>query len=248
MSKVAYVISPVKTTSHCVTTADSASLALSVAVLEQLKQGAEKYTEFRRRYPFEATVERRTARIPENAPVKRIDRANEKFRSESWEVPYKPGDVVEYSWDGTFLAPILFLSTIGDSVFWKHHCFIARGIESYRGTRAVRLEFSPVAGLRGPDWAGAAIIDSATSYLLRLEFHLVNLDARKGLSRLDGYQTFTSPSPFVIMPDSVIAIWWTRQRSNVDPRPEQPDFAQSIHVSGLKYRRAKPPEYPTLKQ
>ena len=42
MSRVAYVISPVKATSHCVTTDDTASLALSVAVLDQLKQGAEK--------------------------------------------------------------------------------------------------------------------------------------------------------------------------------------------------------------
>ena len=247
MSKVAYVISPVKTTSNCVTTDDSASLALSVAVLEQLKQGAEKYAEFRRLYPFEAAVERRTARVPDNGLVKRIVRANEKFRSESWEVRYKPGDVVEYSRGGSFLAPILFLSTIGDSIFWKHHCFIARGIESYRGTRAVRLEFSPVAGLRGPDWAGAAIIDSATSYLLRLEFHLVNLDVRRGLSRLEGYQTFTSPSPFVVMPDSVGAIWWTRQRTDVDPQPERPDFAQTLHISGLKYRRARPPEYPTVR-
>jgi hypothetical protein len=43
LSKVAYVITPVKATSHCVTTDDSASLALSVSVLDQLKQGAEKY-------------------------------------------------------------------------------------------------------------------------------------------------------------------------------------------------------------
>jgi hypothetical protein len=68
------------------------------------------------------------------------------------------------------------------------------------------------------------------------------------LSRLEGYQTFTSPSPFVIMPDSVGAIWWTRQRTNVDPQPERPDFAQSLHIGPLKYRKAKPPEYSGLKQ
>lgn len=249
LSKVAYVISPVRATSHCVTTDDSASLALSVSVLDQLKQGAEKYNEFRRLYPFEATVERRTARIPERGPVKRIVRANEKFRSETWETAYRPGNIVEYSRsDGSFNAPILFLSTLGDSVFWENHCFIARGVESYRGARVVRLEFSPIPNLRGPDWRGAALLDSATSYLLRVEFHLVNLDPHKGLSRLEGYQTFGSPSPFVIIPDSVAAIWWTRERSNDDSNPERPDVAQSLHIDSLKYRKAKPPQYPTGKR
>jgi len=247
LSKVAYVISPVRATGHCVTKADSASLALSVSVLDQLKQGAEKYNEFRRLYPFEASVERRTARIPESGPVKRIVRANEKFRSDTWEQVYRPGNIVEYS-EGTFNAPILFLSTLGDSVFWENHCFIARGVESYRGARAVRLEFSPITTLRGPDWGGAALLDSATSYLLRVEFHLVNLNPRKGLSRLEGYQTFGSPSPFVIIPDSVAAIWWTRERSNDDKNPERPDVAQSLHIDSLKYRKAKPPQYPTGKQ
>ena len=61
MTRVAYVISPVKATSHCSSSAaaDSGALDLSVSALDQLKQGAEKYDQFRRHYPFEATVERR---------------------------------------------------------------------------------------------------------------------------------------------------------------------------------------------
>ena len=243
LSKVAYVISPVKATGHCVTTDDSASLALSVSVLDRLKQGAEKYNEFRRLYPFEASVERRTARVPENGPVTHILRENEKFQSETSEPPYRPGDIIEYSRYGSFNAPLLYLSTLGDSVFWDNHCFIARGVESYRGARAVRLEFSPITDLQGPDWTGAALLDSATSNLLRVEFQMVNLDAQKGLRRLEGYQTFRSPSPFVIMPDSVAAIWWTRGTSNDDRDFGRPDFAQSLHFDSLKYRKAKPPEF-----
>ena len=247
MSKVAYVISPVKATGHCVTTDDSASLELSVSVLDQLKQGAEKYNEFRLLYPFEANVERRTARIPETGSVTHILQENEKFQSETWELPYRPGDIVEYSRYSSFNAPVLSLSTLGDSVFWDNHCFIARGIESYRGIRAVRLEFSPITDLQGPDWMGAALLDSATSNLLRVEFHLVNLDAAKGLRRLDGYQTFSSPSPFVIIPDSIAAIWWTREMSNDDRDSGRPDFAQSLHIDSLKYRKAKPPENQTTR-
>lgn len=249
MSKVAYVIAPVRATSSCATTDDSASLALSVAVLDQLKQGAEKYIEFRRLYPFEATVERRSARIPETGIAKRIIVEREKFSSENLDPKYRPGNVVQYKWDGSFLAPILFLSTLGDSVFWQNHCFVARGIESYRGTRAIRMEFSPNPNVRGPDWSGSAVLDSATSYLLRLEFHLANLDSRKGLVQLDGYQTFSSPSPFVMIPDSVIALWWIRKKSDDDPKWElRPDFVQSLHIDSLKYRKGRPPPYQAAKQ
>ena len=247
LSKVAYVISPVQATSHCVTTDDSASLALSVSVLDQLKQGAEKYNEFRRLYPFVASVERRTALVPERGPVKRILREKEEFKSENWEQPYKPGDIVEYSRDG-FKAPILFLSTLGDSVFWENHCFIARGIETFRDQRAVRLEFSPIPTLRGPDWTGSAMLDSATSQLVRVEFRLVNLNADRGLRRLEGYQTFRSPSPFVMIPDTVAAIWWTREEW-IDPRnPDRPDVAQSLHIDSLQYRKAKPPDNQTVRR
>ena len=245
LSKVAYVISSVKATSHCVTTDDSASLALSVSVLDQLKQGAEKYNEFRRQYPFTASVERRTALVPETGPVKRILRENEKFKSDSWEEPYKPGDIVEYSRDG-FKAPILFLSTLADSVFWENHCFIARGIETFRDLRAIRLEFSPIPTLRGPDWTGSALLDSATSQLVRVEFRLVNLNQRLGLRRLEGYQTFRSPSPFVMIPDTVAAIWWTREEWIDDRNPDRPDVAQSLHVDSLEYRKAKPPLNQTI--
>jgi hypothetical protein len=169
LSKVAYAISPVKATSHCVSTADSASLATSVAVLDQIRQGAEKYNEFRRLYPFEASVDRRTAAIPRSGRVRRVVEAKEKFRSDNWETAYKPGDVVQYNFDGSFLAPVLFLSTLGDSVFWEHHCFVARGIESYQGTRAIRLDFSPSSDVHGPDWEGSALLDSATSFLLHLD-------------------------------------------------------------------------------
>jgi hypothetical protein len=245
MSKVAYVISPVRATSHCVTTDDSASLALSVSVLDQLKQGAEKYNEFRRLYPFTASVERRTALVPEKGPVRRILREKEEFKSDTWEERYKPGDIVEYSRDG-FKAPILFLSTLGDSVFWENHCFIARGIETFRDLRAVRLEFSPIPSLRGPDWTGSAMLDSATSQLVRVEFRLVNLNEGRGLRRLEGYQTFRSPSPFVMIPDTVAAIWWTREKW-IDPRnPDRPDVAQSLHIDSLQYRKAKPPANQTI--
>jgi len=98
MTRVAYVISPIKATSHCSnsTAADSGSLDLSVSTLDQLKQGAQKYDQFRRHYPFEAKVERRTAAIPEKGDLKRIAVSTEEFKSDSWESEYRPGDIIQY--------------------------------------------------------------------------------------------------------------------------------------------------------
>ncbi len=245
MNKVAYVISAVRSTSHCATPADSASLDVSLSELDQLKQAAEKYDQFRRLFPFDATVERRTAAIPRNGIVKRITTAREKFRSENWEMAYRPGDIIEYE-RGGFTVPILFLSTLGDSVFWGHHCFIARGVEWYQASRVVRLEFSPSTDVTGPDYAGAALLDSATSYLVRVDFHLANLGNRNGPKRLEGYITFMSPSPFVMMPDTTAAIWWLRSVS--DTAWGNPDYAQRLNVEELKYRKETPPGYEKVKQ
>ena len=245
MSKVVYVISTVKSTSRCSTMADSASRELSMSELDQLKQAAEKYDQFRKVYPFEATVERRTAAVEPNGTVKRIIAAKEKFRSENWEAPYKPGDIIKYDFGGDFTVPLLLLSTLGDSVFWEHHCFIARGVESYHGTRVVRLEFSPTTEITGPDYEGAALLDSATSYLLRVDFHIANL-RRQGPKRLEGYITFTSPSPFVMVPDTTGAIWWVRDVDST--KWGNPDVAQRLHLEQIKYRNATPPAFERVKQ
>ena len=240
MNKVAYVISPIKAISHCSTGADSASLDLSLAVLDQLKQGAEKYDQFRRHYPFEATVERRTAAVPPKGDLGRIVATREKFQSENWEPPYRPGDVIEYT-RGDFTVPLLFLSTLADSVFWEHHCFVARGVQWYQGTRVVRLDFTPTTDITGPDYEGTALLDSATSYLLRVEFHLANLRQRRGPKKMDGYITFMSPSPFVMVPDTTGAIWWLRSADHGEWG--KPDYAQSLLLEELKYRKETPPGY-----
>ncbi|MEO8580082.1 MAG: hypothetical protein ABI469_07530 [Gemmatimonadales bacterium] len=241
LSKVAYVISSVEKTSHCVTTDDSASLALSVAVLEQLRQGAQKYDEFRRLYPFEMTFERRSAYVPENGKISRISSNIETYKSEIPPREYRPGDIVRYL-NGSFSVPILFLSTLGDSVFWDHHCFIVRSVESLQDARVVRLEFSPSPDVTGPDWAGDAFIDSATSILKRVDFRVVKPNPSYSLKRLEGYTTFSSPSPYIVVPDTTGASWWTRRNPDAKGNWPQPDYVQMIYMQEMKYRKAKPPK------
>ena len=242
MTRVAYVISPIKATSHCSnsTAADSGSLDLSVSTLDQLKQGAQKYDQFRRHYPFEAKVERRTAAIPEKGDLKRIAVSTEEFKSDSWESEYRPGDIIQY-YRGDFTVPLLFLSTLGDSVFWEHHCFLASGMESYHGSRVVLLEFSPTTDVKGPDYSGTAFLDSANSNLVRVDFRLANPPGRFGPKKLEGYITFMSPSPFVVVPDTTGAIWWMRNADHGDWG--KPDFAQVLRLQELNYRKEKPPGF-----
>ena len=238
MSRVAYVISTVKALSHCSAPDDSAAVDMSLAALDQLKQSAEKYDQFRRRYPFEATIERRTAAVPKAGDLKRIVVSKEKFRSEDWAGKYKPGDIIQFYY-GEFTVPILFLSTLADTVFWEHHCFLAGGVESYRDSRVIRLEFSPSTDVKGPDYEGTVFLDSATSRLLRVDFHLANPNWRDGPKKLEGYMTFTSPSPFVMVPDTTGAAWWVRDADHGEWG--KPDYVQLLSLQALKYRKETPP-------
>jgi hypothetical protein len=245
MNKVAYVLSDVRATGRCSTQLDTTLLDVSVVALDQLKQSAEKFDEFRRSYPFEATVERRTAAVPEHGDIKRIYVASEKFRSDDWQTAYRPGDVIQRRLSG-FSVPILQISTLADSVFWEHHCFVARGFGWYQGDRVVRLEFSPTRDVTGPDYKGSAVLDSATSMLLRIDFELTNSRSGTKPTRLEGYTTFMSPSPFVVLPDSTVAVWWLRNPATGDP--SRSDYIQSLHVESMKYRKQTPPAYGAGKQ
>jgi hypothetical protein len=64
--------------------------------------------------------------------------------------------------------------------------------------------------------------------------------------RLEGYISFMSPSPFVMMPDTTAAIWWLR--SVKDTTWGNPDFAQRLNLDELKYRKESPPGYEKVKQ
>lgn len=63
---------------------------------------------------------------------------------------------------------------------------------------------------------------------------------------MDGYSTFLSPSPYVIMPDTTAAVWWVRDANGNDWG--QPDYAQILYIQQLDYRKDKPPGYPAPKQ
>ena len=245
LKRVAYVISPSRVSSaRCSIDADSASRIVSASALAQLQESAEKWERFRKSYPFEARIERRTAYVDGAPTARRIVRGIETYRSDKNEDVYKPGQIFIYT-PGRLNTEIslLSISMLADQNFWDHHCFVVRGVEPVGGTRAIRLEFSPSADVKGPDWSGAALLDSATSYLLRVEFHAENLGGDYIIQRLDGYRTFISPSPFVVMPDSSVAAWWKRG-PNRKGEWGNPDVAQGLTLTKYTYLKAAPPTNP----
>jgi hypothetical protein len=240
LQRVAYVLSSVRSVSKCSNEVDTVMSGVSAVALGQLKQAAGKYNDFRKAYPFEASVERRSAVVPREGDVKRIVVSNEKFSSEKFEGEYRPGNVIARR-SGEFTVPLLFISTLADSVFWEHHCFATHGFQTYQGARVIRLEFFPTRDVDGPDYKGSAVLDSATSMLLRVDFELANPPRRSGPTRLEGYTTFISPSPFVVLPDTTGAVWWLREPDKGDWG--KPDYMQALYVKELRYRKAKPPAY-----
>ncbi|MDQ3950798.1 MAG: carboxypeptidase-like regulatory domain-containing protein, partial [Gemmatimonadota bacterium] len=241
LKRVPFVLPSVVTTGtdRCDEDVDSLARQLSVPALEHLRLGAERYEAFRRAYPFRIRQERRTITLDSVGKPRRVRQADERAWSEDWGESYHPGRIVHRTPLG-FSVPILFLSALADPEFWERHCFVVRGVEPLGGRRVLRLEFTPARGVRGAEWAGAAFTDSATSLLRRVEFALAGLRPDDMPTRLEGYTTFTSPSPFIAIPESTVAVWWRRPPQR-DSTWGMPDVVQLLRVIEVEYRRAKPP-------
>lgn len=225
---------------RCDQRTDSATQDLSLFALSQLRLAAEHYDQFRRAYPFMMRGERHTytfSRRP-GVPTREVV-SRERESSANWGDPYRAGRVLHRERLG-FSVSLLFVLALADSAFWDRHCLVARGVERHEGEPWLRLQFVPARDLDSPDWAGSAWLDSATSVLRRVEFHLTGLREDDDVRRLEGYTTFSPRSPFITMPDSSIAYWW-REGPSSDGEWGRPDVAQVLLVIGIDYAGARPP-------
>jgi hypothetical protein len=224
---------------RCGDTSDSLAKFRSLPALEQLRVGAERYGAFRKAYPFRVKQERRSVTVTVDGKPRSVRQATEEVNSDDWGDPYVPKETVRHEPLG-FSIPILFVATLADSLFWARHCFSAPGIQSLDGERVVRLEFAPANGIEGPEWQGVAFIDSSTSLLRRVEFSLAGLPENDRPRRFEGYTTFNSPSPYIAIPDSTVAMWW-RDGPRALSEWGMPDVVQLIRVLQIRYRKATPP-------
>ena len=224
---------------RCDMPVDPATQELSLAALARLRLAAEQYGQFRRSFPFEVRSERRTVFFDAQGGVTGKPKiANERTRSERWGDPYRPGEVLHRGMG--FSVSLLFVQALADTVFWDRHCLVAREVEGRAAQRWVRLDFAPARDVDTPDWSGSAWLDSATSVLRRLEFRLTRLRDGDAPRRLEGYTTFTEPTPFITLPESTLAYWW-RRGPRADDEWGFPDVLQIIHVTSVDYRGARPP-------
>lgn len=208
---------------------------LEVWALSQLREGAERYESFRKQYPFDVNLERRTVTAPQQNSQKIVD-SREKAQSGNWGERYERGEVVRYEGLG-FSVSILFLATLGDAQFWEHHCPVKATVVGDSSRRVVRLSFVPGNTIKETDWEGEAYMDSATSVLSRVDFRL-RVSGRDTPRRMEGYSTFWQASPGIVVPDTTIAYWWRR-----DPASGEwglPDVIQRIQLSSFKFRREPP--------
>ena len=224
---------------RCTGVQDSATMAFSRSTMELLRFGAEQYNAFRAAYPFNVSLARRTVR---SAVFKgpRVEETKESAESESYGDPYLPGQVILRTRVG-YYVPVLFVSALADSAFWARHCFVAKGVHSRDGHRVIRLDFTPSRGVREPEWEGSAWLDSAASVLRRVDFRLVNIRDPRAPRRFEGYTTFAMPSPYIAVPDSTVAWWWTETVPTASDDKFTADVLQFLTMRELAYTAGTPP-------
>jgi hypothetical protein len=238
LRRVAYALPAVAVTlgANCALSPPPDAALLAATALEQLRMAAERYNTFKTLHPFTARLERRTKLFTPRGQLFSDQIAREMAPSAEWGERYDPRRIVESSTTG-FSVQILFLAHLADPAFWRRHCFEAEGIANLPSGPAVKLRFAPLESVVDPEWEGSAFLDSATSALLRLEFRLARLSDESRPYKLQGYTTFTSPIPTVVLPESTVAVWWRRKP---DSTATSPDVLQFIRLTRVQYRGKAP--------
>ena len=224
--------------SSCALAGDSSSRDLSLLALDQLRLAAEHYEDFKRAYPFRVFTHTRSVPVPRDRKRLKIQEGDAWVDADDWGDRYEPGGILHRGF-GNFSVSILFLATLSDSAFWNRHCLVAKRVETLRDRRVVPLEFTPAPWHAEPDWAGIAWLDSATSALHRLDFHLANLGEDSQPRRLEGYMTFSSPAPYIALPDSIVAGWWKQAPTEAGDWG-LPNVVQLVHVTKVEYLKGAP--------
>ena len=226
---------------RCEEPGDPTRVALSEASMELLRFGAEQFENFRRAYPFDLTLERRTSSTAAGRwmqPKLEVDSTD----SREWGDRYTPGKVVVATGPGTYFVPLLFVASLADSAFWDNHCLVARGVESRQGRRLIRLDFSPALDIQDTEWEGSAWLDSARSVLTRVDFRLTNLRRHEGPERFDGYTVFSTPTPYIAMPESTFVRWTLGLPPGSDGQRRSWVAMQTLVIREVRYRGERPPE------
>src|SRR5215203_4047912 len=79
------------------------------------------------------------------------------------------------------------------------------------------------------------------SVLARVDFRLTNLRSQIGPQRFDGYTVFSTPTPYIAMPDSTVARWITGVAGGPYGEVKRSTGMEAQVIRGVTYRGRTPP-------
>ena len=194
---------------RCQDGGEPARVALSQASMELLRFGAEQFENFRRAYPFDLThgaahVRRRRPGGTATEGGGGHDRVERVGRSvHPWEGGGGSGSRRVLRAAAVRLRARR-LGVLGPTLLHR----------ARRASRATAGVSSASTSHRRststtPTGKGSAWLDSARSVLARVDFRLTNLRRLVGPQQFEGYTVFSTPTPYIAMPDSTVASWTT---------------------------------------
>jgi hypothetical protein len=193
-------------------------------IFDQLRENAARYRLLSDQYPFRYWIRRVTWDEPRARAGDSVSVDTLELRSDA-RTPYKPGGLITSQPGRRGTERTLRLPTVidlADSVFHAAHCFSFGGVDSVNGKPQWRVDFLSDEGLRAPDVAGSAWLDSASYQLSRLTFHLTRPErAAKSLQSLQVTVAFGELLPSLTVPIHVTAISKAKARRPITGFEEQ---------------------------
>jgi hypothetical protein len=89
---------------------------------------------------------------------------------------YQPGAMLRQGSNGQLTLVIPAIDELGDARFLNTHCFRYVAQESLGARIAHRIDFEPADDITGVDVRGSVWLDTESSFLLQIEYHITGLD------------------------------------------------------------------------
>ena len=183
---------------------DSALAPELAALLDQLRQNAERFAFLSDSYPFHYRLSRAFADYDDAGRV--VWSAGDTVRYlSSAQVRYRPGQVLafgqgpEHSMSKVIRLPTL--SDFADSAFQSNHCFYYAGTVARDSGRIVRFDFVPVDSLRMPDIEGEVDLDARSFQIRSATVRLTRVGrAMPGLISTSSTISFAELYPNIVVP------------------------------------------------
>ncbi|HXY19039.1 MAG TPA: carboxypeptidase-like regulatory domain-containing protein [Gemmatimonadales bacterium] len=221
---------------------DSAAAPQLAALLEQIRENADRYAFLADSYPFRYRMSRKFADYDQMGRVASSSSDVVQLVSSN-RVRYQPGYVVKTGLGpNDSLMPRIVLPTLsdfGDSVFQATHCFYYAGTVDRNGGRYVRFDYVPTEALRTPDIEGEVYLDALSFQIRIATVRLTRVGrAMPGLLSTSSTITFAELYPNVLIPRRVEGELVPEPRYDV--RTPIARYTETQQLIDIRFERALP--------